>query len=136
MSGQTPRRPRTGRAGVRGAVVRFFRPLRTDGRALGKDAVAGLPGAIGSVPDGMAAAVLAGVNPIFGLYASFIGPIVGGVITGTELAVIAPTSAAALAAGSTLAHLPAADRPDALFLMTLMAGILMVVAGVLRFGRF
>ena len=34
-----------------------------------RDAVAGLPGAIGSVPDGMAAGVLAGVNPVYGLYA-------------------------------------------------------------------
>jgi SulP family sulfate permease len=40
--------------------------------------VAGLPGAIGSVPDGMAAAVLVGVDPVRGLYASFAGPIAGG----------------------------------------------------------
>ena len=128
--------PRTAGGGAWGAFTRFLRPLHTTRGVLAKDAVAGLPGAIGSVPDGMAAAVLAGVNPIFGLYASFIGPIVGGVITGTEVAVIAPTSAAALAAGSTLTHVPAAERPDALFLMTMMAGILMVVAGVLRFGRY
>jgi SulP family sulfate permease len=136
MSDPTPGAPQKAGGGARDAVIRFVRPLRSNRRVLTKDAVAGLPGAIGSVPDGMAAAVLAGVNPIFGLYASFIGPIVGGVITGTELAVIAPTSAAALAAGSTLAHIPAADRPDALFLMTLLAGVLMAVAGVLRFGRY
>ena len=33
-------------------------------RDLGRDAVAGVPRAIGSVPDGMAASVLAGVNPV------------------------------------------------------------------------
>ena len=38
--------------------------LRPDRRTLGTDAVAGVPGAICSVPDGMAAAVLAGVNPV------------------------------------------------------------------------
>ena len=64
------------------------------------DAVAGLPGAIGSVPDGMAASVLTGVNPIHGLYASFAGPIAGGLSTSTKLMVITTTSAAALAAGS------------------------------------
>ncbi len=132
----TPGARRTAGAAARGAIGRFLGPLKSTRRVLAKDAVAGLPGAIGSVPDGMAAAVLAGVNPIFGLYASFIGPIVGGVITGTELAVIAPTSAAALAAGSTLTHFPAAERPDALFLITLVAGVLMIVAGALRFGRY
>ena len=40
--------------------------------------IAGIPGAVGSVPDGMAASVLAGVNPIHGLYASLVGPIAGG----------------------------------------------------------
>ena len=40
-----------------------------DRMTVDKDAVAGIPGAIGSVPDGMASAVLAGVNPIHGLYA-------------------------------------------------------------------
>jgi hypothetical protein len=47
----------------------------TSPRSLVADAVAGVPGAIGSVADGMAASVLAGVNPIHGLFASAVGPI-------------------------------------------------------------
>ena len=43
---------------------------------LRREAVADLPGAIGGVPDGMASAVLAG-EPVFGLYASFAGPVAG-----------------------------------------------------------
>src|SRR3954452_19623364 len=105
------------------------------GQAKG-DVVAGLPGAIGSVPDGMAASVLAGVNPIYGLYASFAGPIMGGLTARSSLMVIAPTSAAALAAGSALADIPAADRGEALFLVTLLAGIFMLVAALLRLGRY
>jgi sulfate permease, SulP family len=128
--------PRSGRPDPVAAARRFFRPLCSDRTSLTKDAVAGLPGAIGSVPDGMAAAVLVGVNPIFGLYASVTGPVIGGVLTSTELALIAPTTAAALAAGSTLAHTPGAERADALFLLTLMAGALMVVASALRLGRY
>ena len=128
--------PRSGRADPVAALRRFLRPLRSNRKSLTKDAVAGLPGAIGSVPDGMAAAVLAGVNPIFGLYASVTGPVIGGVLTGTELALIAPTTAAALAAASALAHVPAAERADALFLLTLMAGALMVVASAMRVGRY
>ena len=98
--------------------------------------MAGLPGAIASVPDGMAASVLAGVNPIYGLYASFAGPIAGGVVASSRLMVVAPTSAAALAAGSALLAMDPADRAPALFLMVLLAGTVMVLAGVLRLGRW
>jgi SulP family sulfate permease len=109
------------------------RPERQNVRA---DVVAGLPRAISSVPDGMAAAVLVGVNPIHGLYASFAGPIAGGLSSSTRLMVITTTSAAALAAGSALEGVDSADRPQALFLLTILAGVVMIVAGIARLGRY
>jgi SulP family sulfate permease len=108
---------------------------KTPKAALLKEAVAGLPGAISSVPDGMAASVLAGVSPIHGLYASIAGPLVGGLTSSTCLMVIATTSAAALAAGSTLADIPEGDRAGALALLTLLAGLFMAIAGLARLGR-
>ncbi len=119
-------------AGLRG----WCGGLRPEKGTIGKEALAGVPGAIGSVPDGMAAAVLAGVNPVFGLYASFAGPIAGGLTASTRLMVITTTSAAALAAGSALAGVDPAQRPAALFLLTLLAGVLMLAAGILRLGRY
>jgi divalent metal cation (Fe/Co/Zn/Cd) transporter len=101
-----------------------------------KDAVAGIPGAIGSVPDGMASAVLAGVNPIHGLYASFAGPIAGGSTASTQRMVITTTTAAALSAGSALSNVPAGDRTQALFLMTVLTGAIMIAAGLLGLGRY
>jgi sulfate permease, SulP family len=109
---------------------------RLDRRSLLREAMAGLPGAIGSVPDGMAASLLAGVNPIHGLYASMVGPIAGGFFASTRLLVVTTTSAAALAAGSTLGHVAPAERSRALFLLTGLAGALMALAGILRLGRF
>jgi SulP family sulfate permease len=105
-------------------------------RSLRADAIAGLTGAVVCVPDGMAASVLAGVNPIHGLYASFAGTIAGGAVASTQLMVIATTGATALAAGSAIRDVSAADRPAALFLLTLIAGAVMVVAGLLRLGRY
>ncbi len=105
-------------------------------RDLKSDALAGLPGAISSVPDGMAASVLAGVNPIHGLYASFAGPIAGGLTSSTKLMVITTTSAAALAAGSAIQGVPSDDREAALVMLTLVAGAVMVVAALLRVGRY
>lgn len=75
--------------------------------------MAGLPRAISSVPDGMAEAVLAGVNPVQGRYAGFAGPVAGGLTSHTRLMVITTTSAAALAAGSALQGVPPAQRPAA-----------------------
>jgi len=107
-----------------------------DRRYLARDAVAGVPGAIGSVPDGMASAVLVGVNPIHGLYASFAGPVGGGLTASTRLMVITTTTAAALAAGSAIASVDPANRADALILLTVLAGAVMIAAGILRLGRF
>jgi len=105
-------------------------------QALRQDAVAGVPGAIASVPDGMASAVLVGVNPVYGLYASIAGPIAGGLLASTRLMVVTTTTAAALAAGSALSGYSGDERAEALFALTLLAGVLMVAAGLLRFGRY
>ena len=105
-------------------------------RDLKSDVLAGLPGAISSVPDGMATSVLAGVNPIHGLYASFAGPIAGGLTSSTRLMVITTTSAAALAAGSAIQSVPVDVREDALVMLTLVAGAFMVAAALLRLGRY
>jgi SulP family sulfate permease len=50
--------------------------------------------------------------------------------------VITTTSAAALAAGSAVENLSPDERPAALFLLTMMAGAVMIAAGLLRLGRF
>ena len=91
-------------------ISRWWASVRPKSGTLPKDAVAGLPGAIGSVPDGMASAVLVGVNPVYGLYASFAGPIGGGLTASTRLMVITTTTAAALAAGSALSSIDPADQ--------------------------
>jgi SulP family sulfate permease len=110
--------------------------VRPDRATIRQDAIAGVPGAIGSVPDGMASAVLVGVNPVYGLYASMAGPIGGGLTASTKLMVITTTTAAALAAGSALEGVDQADRAEALFLLTALAGVAMIVAGILRLGRY
>ena len=118
------------------ATGRWLRSVLPARQHLRADFVAGLPGAIGSVPDGMAAAVLAGVNPVQGLYAGFAGPIAGGLSSSTGLMVITTTSAASLAAGSALKSVPAGQRPEALLLLALMAGVALVAAGLVGAGRY
>jgi SulP family sulfate permease len=90
--------------------------------------------AIGTVPDGMAAGVLAGVNPVYGLYAGMAAPIAGGLLTSTELMVVTTTNAAAIAAGQALTGLDGAAREEALFLMIVLIGAIQIAAGLLRLG--
>lgn len=118
------------------AVARWARSARPERASLKADVLAGLPGAISSVPDGMAAAVLAGVNPVQGLYAGFAGPIAGGLSSNTRLMLITTTSAAALAAGSALQGLTPADRPAAVPLLAIMVGVVLAAAGIVRLGRY
>jgi SulP family sulfate permease len=52
---------------ARGAAWKWLRSVAPQRRNLVQDLLAGVPSAVGSVPDGMAAAILAGVNPVQGL---------------------------------------------------------------------
>ncbi|WP_235734557.1 SulP family inorganic anion transporter [Nocardioides alcanivorans] len=117
-------------------ALRWAGDMRPRRKHFRSDLVAGLPGAISSVPDGMAASVLAGVNPAHGLYASFAGPIAGGLTSSTRLMVVTTTSAAALAAGSSLAALPSEERSGGMIWLTLMAGLLMLGAAALKLSRY
>lgn len=123
-------------ARVVAALRGWARSRLPERRTFKNDLIAGIPGAISSVPDGMASGVLAGVNPVHGLYASFAGPLFGGLQTSTKLMVITTTSAAALAAGSAVADVPENDRSGAIVLLTLIAGVFMLIAALLRLGRY
>jgi len=105
------------------------------GRRARADVVAGLVNAVVSVPDGLAAAALAGVNPVYGLYTSFSALIAGSALASTQLMQIATTSASALAAGQTIATYPIEQRDDALFLLVILTGLLLAAFGLLGFGR-
>lgn len=118
---------------LRAAVEQVAQREFVRGR-LPSDAVAGLNSAVASVPDGMASGLLAGVNPIYGLYACIAGPIVGGLLSSTQLMVIATTSGLSLTAGQALGHLSAEDRAGALFAMVMLAGAIQVTLALLRVG--
>ncbi len=114
----------------------WVRGRAPDKGTLRTELIAGIPGAISSVPDGMASSVLTGVNPVHGLYGSLFGPIGGGLTSSTRLMVITTTSASALAAGSALSNVAPGQRSRVLFLLTVLAGALMITAGILRLGRY
>jgi SulP family sulfate permease len=110
-------------------------PAEGQGSTLRSDVVAGLINAVVSVPDGLASAALAGVNPVYGLYTSIAAPIGGSLLVSAQLMQIATTSASALAAGQAIAGYPADQRDQALFLLVVLIGACLAVFGLLRLGR-
>jgi sulfate permease, SulP family len=121
-------------ASSRRSATGAWRKLLPNRASLKQDIFGGLAGAIGSVPDGMASGVLAGVSPIHGLYASMVGPIAGGLFASTQLLVVTTTSAAAIAAGEALGGLSNEERFESLFLLTILIGAVQIAAGLLRLG--
>lgn len=118
------------------ALTSWWRGVRPRRRHLRADLMAGLPGGITSVPDGMASSVLAGVPPVQGLYASMFGPVAGGLTQSTRMMIVSTTSAAALAAGSVLTGVEPDLRPDAMLWLTIITGGLLVSAALIDIGRY
>lgn len=99
-----------------------------------RDGVAGLVLGVHSVPDGLATGILAGVNPLAGLYAYLVGALGGAAATSSTFMVVQGTGAMAMV----LADVPQVhDGPDAeraLFTLSVLTGVVMLVAGALKLG--
>ena len=120
---------------LREAVANYLEPRVAQAGKLRQDVVAGLTSAIGNVPEGMADSLLVGVNPVYGLYASLVGPLVGGLFSSTQLMMVTTTSAAALASGQALISFAGDERDNALFLMVILIGVFQIVFGLLKLGQ-
>jgi SulP family sulfate permease len=101
---------------------------------LPRDLLAGLTVGVSQVGNTMAYTILAGVPPVHGLYAAMIGTPAGALTAGSERMTIVPTAALCLTAGGALAALPAEQRVAGLLVLTVMTGVFMLVAGLLRAG--
>lgn len=104
--------------------------------ALGKDGVAGLVLGIESVPDGLAAGLLAGVNPLYGLYAYLFGMASAALVTSSQFMVVQATGAMAVVVADVDVVHGVEDPNRALFTLAVLTGVAMAVAGFLRLGRY
>lgn len=100
-----------------------------------KDIGAGLVNGVVSVPDGLASAALAGVNPVAGLYTSVAGPIAGSALASAQRMQISTTSASALAAGEALSRYPPGERLEPLLIITVATGLFLALFWICRAGR-
>lgn len=129
-----PRATRVAPAPRYGVTVRIDPRRWFSRKTVGKDAAAGLVLGIEAVPDGLAAGLLAGVNPLAGLYAYLFGMVGAALATSSAFMAVQATSAMALVVSDAeLGRYPDPDR--ALFTLAVLTGIVMAVAGLLRGGR-
>ena len=106
--------------------------LRPD--ALRADAVAGLVLGVESIPDGLATGLLAGVNPIAGLYGYMVGIVAGALTTSSVFMAIQGTGAMAVLVADVPEIHHAANPEQALFTLSVLTGVVMLAAGLLRLG--
>jgi len=97
------------------------------------DFLAGLTGAVAGAPQAMGFALIAGVSPVYGLYAAFVSTIVGTLASNSTFMTIAPTNALALVVFSTLEN-DGHVSIEKMAVLSLLVGIFQVAFGVLRLG--
>ena len=87
-----------------------------------------------SVPDGLATGLLAGVNPLAGLYAYIVGTFTGALITSSAFMAIQGTGAMAMIVADVPGLHQSADAERALVTLSILTGVIMLAAGLLKLG--
>ncbi len=119
----------TGRSESRGLKAKVPRGT------LGKDVPAGLVLGVESVPDGLAGGLLAGVNPIYGLYGYMFGTLFGAVATSSAFMAVQATGAMAVVVSDVpQVHGDTPEANAALFTLSVLTGLVMLGLGLARMG--
>ena len=102
-------------------------------KTLVMDTIAGLTLGIESIPDAMASALLAAVNPIHGVYAVMLSTPVGALFASSVFMSVQTTSAMSLIVAS-VPQVKGEDGVGALLALTIITGIFMVIFGLAKLG--
>jgi len=110
---------------------KFFSAIREySGKKFVSDLVAGVIVAIIALPLSIALAIASGVSPEKGLYTAIVAGFVISFLGGSSVNISGPTAAFA----TIVAGIVAQFGTDGLVLATLMAGILLILMGIFKFG--
>lgn len=101
-------------------------------RDLGADALAGLTVAIVALPLSMAIAIASGVPPARGLYTSIVGGSLVSALGGSRFQIGGPAGAFIVLVAGTVA----AFGVSGLWVATFLAGVILLLGGLLRLGTF
>jgi sulfate permease, SulP family len=104
-------------------------------RIVRADAMAGLVLGIESIPDAMASALLAAVNPIHGAYAVMLATPVGALFASSTFMSVQTTSAMSLVVASVPQVHTGEDPTGSLLMLAILTGIFMLTLGLLKMGK-
>lgn len=96
-----------------------------------KDVIAGIIVAIIALPLSIALAIASGVGPEAGIYTAIIAGFLVAFLGGSRVQIAGPTAAFA----TIVAGIVAKDGTQGLMVATIMAGIMLIIMGLLRFGN-
>lgn len=97
-----------------------------------RDAIAALTVAVVSIPLAMAFAIASGVNPAQGLYTAVVAGFFISLLGGSRYQIGGPTGAFIIIILGVLQH----HGPDGLLITMILAGIILIIAGLLRLGTY
>jgi SulP family sulfate permease len=112
-------------------------PRGYDGTSLKMDILAGLTVALVLIPQSMAYAEIAGLPPYYGLYASFLPPMVAALLGSSRQLATGPVAVVSLLTATTLEPLATAGSQQYIayaVLLALLVGIFQFSLGVLKLG--
>jgi SulP family sulfate permease len=115
----------------------FFHALKSyDPKTFRHDAFAGLTVAVVALPQSMAYAIIAGLNPVYGIYTAIVSAIVGSLMGSSNFLITGPTNAISLLVASGMQDFVGKENfMDMLLLLTFMVGCLQVLCGILKLGK-
>lgn len=110
---------------------KFFSVIKNySAQQLVKDIIAGVIVAIIALPLSIALALASGVEPACGIYTAIAAGFCVSLFGGSRIQIAGPTAAFA----SIVAGIVAAQGMDGLFISTILAGVLLILMGIARFG--
>ena len=115
-------------------LANIMRSLKLERRNLSSDLIAGLTFAVVNVPQAMAHALLASVNPVLGIYSLMVAVPIGAIFTSSVYMNVSTTAALSVAAGDGLAGMPDSQKIEALAALVLLVGGIQLLAGLFRLG--
>lgn len=111
---------------------KLFTVMKTyNGEQFAKDLVAGVIVAIIALPLSIALAIASGVGPEAGIYTAIIAGFIVSVLGGSRVQIAGPTAAFA----TIVAGIVAKDGVEGLMIATILAGVLLILMGLFRFGN-
>lgn len=101
-----------------------------------KDLIAAITVAVVAIPQSMAYAIIAGIDPVYGLYTAILSTIIGSVFGSSNHMIAGPTNAIALLIASNMKNFLGRENVyEMIFLMTFMVGALQILFGIFKLGK-